>query len=146
MKVEIMKYTQGEISRYPEKCYKMSLIFTEHGIKSESTRALTRDNLVEISNRINEELGKNDVASFIYFMYNRWTKEVCKEIFCDNHVCPWAHLWNKYVECAEQVGTWAAPFKWFCELNEELQDILTSYIVQHQDRKKRINNKETNYE
>lgn len=142
-----MKYPQGEISRYPEKCYKMSLIFTEHGIQSESTRALTRDNLVEISNRINEKLEKNDVASFIYFMYNRWTKEVCEEIFCNNYVCPWTHLWDKYEECAEQVGTWGALFKWFCELNEELQDMLTSYIVQHQDRKKRIiNNKETNHE
>lgn len=141
-----MKYPQGEISRYPEKCYRMSLIFTEHGIQSESTRALTRDNLVEISNRINEELRKNDVASFIYFMYNRWTKEVCEEMFCNNHVCPWTHLWNKYEECAKQVGTWGAPFKWFCELNEELQDILTAYIVKHQDRRKRINNGEANHE
>ena len=141
-----MKYPQGEISRYPEKCYRMSLIFTEHGIQSEGTRALTRDNLVEISNTINRELGKNDIASYIYFMYNRWSQEICRKIFENNQVCSWEHLWDKYEKCAQDVGTWAAPFKWFCELNEELQDMLTTYIVLHQDRRKRINNKETKYE
>ena len=138
MQTLVEKYKPGEISRDPKRVYKISCVYTDHGIVSESTRALTREDLAGISNTIHEVIGKNDVASYIFFMYNRWSKEMCEEIFRNNGVCSWEHIWDKYEIIAEECGCWAAPFRWFCELNDELQDILTSYIVKHQDRRKRI--------
>ena len=46
---------------------------------------------------------KNDVTSFFYYMWNRWSEEECKEVFKDDY---YPHFWTKWCDA---YGTMHGP-------------------------------------
>ena len=79
MKVEIKTYKPGEISRDEKKCYKISLQISNNS--TVTLEAMSLQDLTNIRNSLETEIQhiqgespRNDVASYIYYMYNYWTK------------------------------------------------------------------------
>lgn len=80
---------------------------------------------------------KNDVASFLYYMWNSWCKEECIRAFQDSP-CGWVHLWDKWVCCIENNNRWGAVEEFFAELSQYNQDLLVRRAVQVYDRRTRL--------
>ena len=99
-----------------------------------------KDDLTDELSKIESEnyTPRNDVASFVYYMNNYWKKEECEECFKNNPVCSVDHLWNKYCKICDEYGVWAAPMRFFCELDETLQDILTQRAITVYNRRTRL--------
>ena len=143
MKVEINTYQPGEISRDEKKCYKISLHISKNS--TVTLEAMSLEDITNIRNSLETEIQRvqgeslrNDVASYIYYMYNYWTKEECYECFKNNTVCNVDHLWDKYEAICEVYGVEAAPMRFFVELGDTLQDILTQRATSLYNRRTKI--------
>ena len=131
MKVEINTYKPGEISRDEKKCYKISLHISKNS--TVTLEAMSLEDITNIRNSLDTEIQRiqcesprNDVASYIYYMHNY------------NPVCNVDHLWDKYEAICEVYGVQAAPMRFFVELGDTLQDILTQRATSLYNRRTRI--------
>ena len=141
MKLNIEKLNPEDI-RDASKCYK---VYIHTGSVMTGLEAITLSELLKMKadldvavEKIMKSEADNKVASYIFYMYNAWSKEECFECFKDNPVCPASHLWNKYVEISETYGCDAAPMRFFVELNNELQDILYRRAIMKYYRRRKI--------
>ena len=72
---------------------------------------------------------KNDVTSFMYFMWNMWSQSVCHEVFAGASCGP-HHIWNKWCEAYNYAGgAWGATELFFRELDKTNRDILVAYAI-----------------
>jgi hypothetical protein len=79
---------------------------------------------------------KNDVASFLYYMWNAWCKSECEKVF------PGAlgeHMWGKWkTACMRHDGPNGAAETFFAGLSTNYQDDLVKRAIELYDRGKRI--------
>ena len=72
----------------------------------------------------------NQVTSFMFYMWNEWSKEECEKAFAEKATCGWTHLWNKWVSaCNNNPSRWGAVEEFYAELSDTNRDILVSYIL-----------------
>lgn len=57
----------------------------------------------------------NDVTSFMFYMWNAWCEDECREVFKENF---YPHFWNKWCECCERYGTRGASERFYAELSD----------------------------
>lgn len=77
---------------------------------------------------------KNDVTSFFFYMWNKWSKEECEIAFQKSN-CMWQHFWQKYVAFWNEYGSDGAIAKFYAELSDENRDLLVKRATELYDRR-----------
>ena len=81
---------------------------------------------------------RNDVTSFMFFMWNMWSEDMCMEVFAAANCGP-HHIWSKWVAACEQAGcAWGATELFYKELDQSNQDILVAYALTKYNGRNRI--------
>ena len=79
----------------------------------------------------------NDVTSFFYYMWNKWSEEECKVVFKDDY---YPHFWNKWCEAYDTMhGPCGAAELFYMMLSETNRDKLVKRALEYYDG---MNNKE----
>lgn len=69
---------------------------------------------------------ENIVSSFFFYMWNRWSKEECDDIFKPNA----EHFWQKWLECYERMkGSYGASEEFYKVLSESNRKKLVQRAV-----------------
>lgn len=77
-----------------------------------------------------EERKKNDVTRFMFYMWNRWCEEECKEVFGKDDFYP--HFWNKWCGICKMLGTaHGAAEMFYAELSDRNRDKLVRRAVEY---------------
>lgn len=75
---------------------------------------------------------KNDVSSFFYYMWNKWSEDECKIVFADS--CGgYKHYWNKWVYFCNEYGVRAAVDMLYGELDEGNRNKLVARAIKCYD-------------
>lgn len=80
---------------------------------------------------------KNDVTSFLYYMWNAWNKEECAIAF-NKSQCGWLHLWKKWEHYSNINNRYGAVEEFFANLDETNQDLLVERAVTVYNRRRKI--------
>lgn len=65
---------------------------------------------------------KNDVTSFMFYMWNRWGEEECRKAFAGHD---YNHFWNKWIQAYDQMGgPRGAAELFYMQLSDTYRDIL----------------------
>jgi hypothetical protein len=80
---------------------------------------------------------KNDVASFMYYMWNSWNKTECEIVFAN---AP-SHFWSKWIGYRQSNERYGAVEEFFANLSENNQDILVKRATCLYNRRRIINEK-----
>ena len=81
---------------------------------------------------------RNDVTSFMYFMWNMWSQEECEICFAEA-MCGHKHIWEKWISaCRRMDGPNGATEVFYAELDTTNQDILVAYATSKYNRRTRI--------
>ncbi|MFU2375062.1 hypothetical protein [Phocaeicola plebeius] len=62
----------------------------------------------------------NIVSSFMFYMWNRWSREECMHVFNND-----PHFWNKW-EYACENGTMGAAERFYAELSDHNREVLVN--------------------
>lgn len=74
---------------------------------------------------------KNDVSSFFYYMWNKWSKEECEIAFAGHD---WMHFWNKWCTAYDLMqGPRGAAELFYMGLSETYRDILVKRATECYD-------------
>ena len=74
---------------------------------------------------------KNDVTSFFYYMWNKWSKEECKVVFKDDY---YPHFWNKWCEAYDTMkGPRGAAELFYMMLSDTNRDKLVARALELYD-------------
>lgn len=74
---------------------------------------------------------RNDVTSFFYYMWNRWSEEECKEVFKDDY---YPHFWNKWCEAYDTMhGPRGAAEYFYMTLSDTNRDKLVKRALECYD-------------
>lgn len=66
----------------------------------------------------------NDVTSFFYYMWNRWSEEECKIVF-KNGTAEWQHFWRKWCEAYDMMkGPRGAAEFFYAHLSDTNRELL----------------------
>lgn len=85
-----------------------------------------------------QERTTNDVTSFMFYMWNRWSKEECKHIYG----IKWEHFWNKWLWAYKRLnGPYGASEVFYSELSTGNRNKLVERALECYDG---MNEKETN--
>lgn len=91
-------------------------------------------NLKEIREKLNvRDNGPkpNDVTSFFYYMWNRWSEEECKVVFKDDY---YPHFWNKWCEAYDTMkGPRGAAELFYMMLSDTNRDKLVARALELYD-------------
>lgn len=85
------------------------------------------------------EFSRNDVTSFMFYMWNAWCEEECQEAFNDGD---WKHFWSKWCHCCNKMDSaWGATERFYSELsdfnrNRLVRRALAVYDGRHDKRNK----------
>ena len=80
---------------------------------------------------------KNDVSSFFYYMWNRWSEDECKIVFADS--CGgYKHYWNKWCYYCEEYGVRSAVDCLYGDLDTGNRDKLVARALECYDGMKEI--------
>lgn len=78
------------------------------------------------SNGTKETMRKN-VDIFLKFMWNRWTEQVCNEIF-ETYLA--THIWEKWLNIRDDYSVVTAPVILWMQLDTKCQDAICNYIIE----------------
>ncbi|NDV63983.1 hypothetical protein [Bacteroides sp. 224] len=79
---------------------------------------------------------KNDVASFMYYMWNAWCRSECEMAFAGHDV---NHLWSKWIGYNKHNERHGAVEEFFANLSDYYQDMLVKRATEVYNRRSRIN-------
>lgn len=79
---------------------------------------------------------KNDVTSFMYYMWNAWCKTECEKVFAGHGV---DHFWSKWIGYNRHNEGYGAVEEFFANLSENYQDMLVKRATEVYNRRSRIN-------
>lgn len=75
---------------------------------------------------------KNDVSSFFYYMWNKWSEDECKIVFADS--CGgYKHYWNKWVHYCNEYGVRSAVDCLYGDLDTGNRDKLVARAIECYD-------------
>lgn len=80
---------------------------------------------------------KNDVSSFMYYMWNHWSEQECKEVWKDDD---YSHFWKKWCALSEKYSRFGAAEEFYAELSDHNQDKLVRRALECYERRKQIKN------
>lgn len=73
----------------------------------------------------------NDVTSFFYYMWNKWSEEECKRVFKADY---WPHFWNKWCEAYDTMkGPRGAAELFYMMLSDTNRDKLVARALELYD-------------
>lgn len=78
---------------------------------------------------------KNDVSSFMYYMWNHWSEQECKEVWKDDD---YSHFWKKWCALSEKYSRFGAAEEFYAELSDHNQDKLVRRALECYERRKQI--------
>ena len=69
------------------------------------------------------------IASFFYYMWNRWGMDECEHVFAEEG---WQHIWNKWMQAIYRNNgrTMGASECFFAELDAKNQHLLASRALE----------------
>lgn len=70
----------------------------------------------------------SELECYLYFMWNAWSKQACKEIFSES--C-YEHLWLKWMDLAQSDGMIGAAASWYAALDDNKRHIIREAAVNH---------------
>lgn len=71
---------------------------------------------------------ENVVSSFFYYMWNKWSREECINVYGKG--CLSSHFWNKWVYIRKQYGTYGATERFYAELSENNRALLVARALE----------------
>jgi hypothetical protein len=73
-------------------------------------------------------MAKNDVTSFFFYMWNKWSEEECKVVFKDDY---YPHFWNKWCEVYDTMhGPRGATELFYMMLSDTNRDKLVARALE----------------
>jgi hypothetical protein len=75
---------------------------------------------------------RNDVTSFMFYMWNHWSKEECKAVFASASG-GWEHYWNKWCYFSEKYSRFGAVEEFYAELSNYNRDKLVKRALELYD-------------
>ena len=73
-----------------------------------------------------ERTPTNIIASFFYYMWNKWSKEECLIVFGESGISH--HIWNKWQSLSESHFKGATE-RLFAELDDESRELLINRAI-----------------
>ncbi len=75
---------------------------------------------------------KNDVTSFMFYMWNRWCEEECRKVFGKDDF--WPHFWKKWCSAYDRMnGPRGATEVFYAELSNNNRDKLVKRALECYD-------------
>ena len=85
--------------------------------------------LLEYANKMAE---RNDVTSFMYYMWNAWCKEECERAF--SRTVNWEHFWRKWCGICDTYGVFSATERFYAELSDRSRNLLVARALEVYDK------------
>ena len=128
--LDVLAMEDGKVIKTYELAFEMSYFhhFYDHG-------DCTLDEFYNGLRRCREELEKvkymsDVVTKFMFYMWNRWCEEECKEVFGKDDFYP--HFWNKWCGICKMLGTaHGAAEMFYAELSDRNRDKLVRRAVEY---------------
>ena len=76
------------------------------------------------------EKKSNDVTSFFYYMWNRWSEKECQTVWKGEN---WQHFWDKWCGICKAYGSHGAAERFYAELSDNNRDKLVARAVEFYD-------------
>ena len=86
------------------------------------------ENEAELLEHVNRMAGRNDVTSFMYYMWNAWCKEECERAF--SRTVNWEHFWGKWCGICDKHGVFGAAERFYAELSCRSRNLLVARALE----------------